>query len=62
MAGQYRQKKLTWIPILQIDEHANEGAAYVGYMDDLAVFDRSLTDVEVDGIYRLQKGIGELYP
>lgn len=38
------------------------GAAYVGYMDDLAVFDRPLTDVEVDRIYRLKKGIAELYP
>ncbi|HTU21438.1 MAG TPA: family 16 glycoside hydrolase [Gemmataceae bacterium] len=38
------------------------GASYVGYMDDLAVFDRSLTDVEVDRIYRLKKGIRELYP
>ena len=38
------------------------GASYVGYMDDLAVFDRALTDVEVDRIYGLKKGIRELYP
>lgn len=38
------------------------GAAYVGFIDDLAVFDRSLTDVEVDRIYGLKKGIRELYP
>jgi hypothetical protein len=38
------------------------GANYVGYMDDLAVFDRPLTDVEVDRIYGLKKGIRELYP
>jgi hypothetical protein len=37
------------------------GASYVGYMDDLAVFDRPLTDVEVDRIYRLKTGIRELY-
>ena len=38
------------------------GASYVGYMDDLAVFDRPLTDVEVDRIYGLKNGIRELYP
>jgi len=38
------------------------GASYVGYMDDLAVFDRPLTDVEVDRIYALKNGIRELYP
>jgi hypothetical protein len=31
-------------------------------MDDLAVFDRPLTDVEVDRIYRLEHGIREVYP
>lgn len=38
------------------------GASYVGHMDDLAVFDRPLTDVEIDRIYGLAKGIRELYP
>lgn len=38
------------------------GASYVGYMDDLAVFDRPLTDAEVNQVYGLQKGIRELYP
>jgi hypothetical protein len=38
------------------------GASYVGYMDDLAVFDRPLTDAEVDRVYRLTHGIRELYP
>lgn len=37
------------------------GASYVGYMDDLAVFDRALTDPEVSGIYGLKNGIRELY-
>jgi len=38
------------------------GAAYVGQMDDLAVFDRPLTDVEVERIYGLKNGARELYP
>lgn len=38
------------------------GASYVGHMDDLAVFDRPLADVEVDRIYGLKNGIQELYP
>jgi hypothetical protein len=38
------------------------GAAYVGHIDDLAVFDRPLTDGEVEWIYGLKKGIRELYP
>lgn len=37
------------------------GANYVGHMDDLAVFDRPLSDGEVDRIYRLPNGIAELY-
>jgi hypothetical protein len=37
------------------------GASYVGYMDDLAVFDRPLTDAEVDRVYRLEKGVRELH-
>jgi hypothetical protein len=36
------------------------GAAYVGHMDDLAVFDRALTDGEVRYIYGLEKGVREL--
>lgn len=37
------------------------GAAYVGLLDDLAVFDRSLSDAEVKQIYGLHHGIRELY-
>ena len=37
------------------------GAAYVGYMDELAVFDRAITDGEVAQIYALKNGIRELY-
>jgi hypothetical protein len=38
------------------------GASYVGHMDDLAVFDRPLTDVEIDRLYGLAKGVRELNP
>jgi acetyl esterase/lipase len=38
------------------------GANYVGYMDDLAVFDRPLTEVEVTRIHGLKNGIRELVP
>ncbi len=36
------------------------GAAYVGYMDDLAVFDRALTDTDVRLLYGLKQGVREL--
>lgn len=38
------------------------GASYVGYMDDLAVFNRSLTSDEVQQIYALKNGITDLHP
>lgn len=38
------------------------GASYVGYMDDLAVFDRPLTDAEAERVYGLKAGVRELYP
>lgn len=38
------------------------GANYVGYMDDLAAFDRALTDAEAERVYGLKDGIKELYP
>ena len=38
------------------------GAAYVGHMDDLAVFDRPLTDKEVERVYQLQNGVVDLHP
>ncbi len=37
------------------------GASYVGYMDDLAAFNRALTEGEVERIYELKRGIRELY-
>jgi hypothetical protein len=36
------------------------GASYVGHMDDLAVFNRALTDVEVEQLYELNRGVSEL--
>lgn len=36
------------------------GAAYVGRLDDLAVFNRALTDTEVEQLYRLTHGAAEL--
>jgi hypothetical protein len=36
------------------------GAAYVGHLDDLAVFDRALTDGEVQQLYGLNEGVHEL--
>ena len=37
------------------------GAAYVGHMDDLAVFNRALTDREVERLFGLQEGVRELH-
>jgi len=38
------------------------GAAYVGHIDDLAVFDRPLSGAEVELLYGLRGGARELYP
>ncbi len=38
------------------------GAAYVGYMDDLAVFDRALTGVEIKQLGSLKNGVKDLRP
>jgi hypothetical protein len=38
------------------------GASYVGYMDDLAVFNRALTDAEAKRVFGLSIGVRELYP
>lgn len=37
------------------------GAAYIGHMDDLAVFDRSLRQEEVKQLYQLENGVRALY-
>ena len=36
------------------------GASYVGHLDDLAVFNRALTDGEVQQLYGLKEGVREL--
>jgi hypothetical protein len=38
------------------------GAAYIGHMDDLAVFERSLGDEEVKALFHLPNGVRELHP
>lgn len=40
--------------------HLVLGAAYVGHMDDLAAFNRALTDAEVKQLYGLKEGVREL--
>jgi hypothetical protein len=37
------------------------GASYVGHLDDLAVFDRALTDAEVQQLHGLKHGVQELH-
>ena len=37
------------------------GASYVGHLDDLAVFNRPLTDAEVKLLHGLKNGVRELY-
>ncbi|MDQ3623035.1 MAG: LamG domain-containing protein [Verrucomicrobiota bacterium] len=38
------------------------GAAYVGHLDDLAVFNRALNDAEVKQLFELKNGVRELHP
>lgn len=38
------------------------GASYVGHLDDLAVFNRALTDAEVTQLHGLKSGVRELHP
>ena len=38
------------------------GASYVGHMDDLAVFNRALTEAEVKVLNGLKSGARELHP
>lgn len=56
-----KEQTLTWYsgeaerPVIAL------GINYVGRYDDLAVFDRSMTDVEIKKIYQLEDGIATLY-
>ncbi|MDZ4403693.1 LamG-like jellyroll fold domain-containing protein [Prosthecobacter sp.] len=36
------------------------GASYVGHQDDLAVFDRALTDAEVERLFKMEGGVTSL--
>jgi hypothetical protein len=36
------------------------GAAYLGHMDDLAVFDRALAPAEVEALFKLDNGVADL--
>ena len=36
------------------------GASYVGHQDDLAVFDRALSDAEVEQLFKLEGGVSSL--
>jgi hypothetical protein len=38
------------------------GAAYVGHLDDLAVFNRAFSDAEVKQLFALKNGVRELHP
>jgi hypothetical protein len=38
------------------------GASYVGYLDDLAVFNRALSDAEVKQLAALKNGVRDLHP
>ena len=38
------------------------GAAYVGHMDDLAIFNRALSAAEVQQLFALKDGVRELHP
>jgi hypothetical protein len=37
------------------------GAAYIGHMDELSIFDRNLSEEEVKALFRLPNGVGELH-
>lgn len=37
------------------------GASYVGYQDDLAIFDRVLTEADVECLYGLKNGVRDLH-
>ncbi len=37
------------------------GIAYIGLMDDLALFDRALSPQEIEVLHRLPRGVAELY-
>lgn len=54
-----RQQTFTWDPA---ENKIALGLNYIGLFDDLAVFNRALTDSEVASLYRLEQGVSTLRP
>jgi hypothetical protein len=54
-----RQQTFTWDPA---ETKIAMGLGYIGLLDELAVFNRSLSDAEVAALYRLERGIATLRP
>jgi hypothetical protein len=54
-----RQQTFTW----DIDATAIAlGLGYIGLFDELAIFDRALTDAQVRALQQLEKGLAPLAP
>jgi hypothetical protein len=54
-----RQQTFTWDPA---ETKIAMGLGYIGLFDELAVFNRSLTDAEVAALHTLERGIATLRP
>jgi hypothetical protein len=54
-----RQQTFTWDPA---ETKIALGLNYIGFFDDLAVFNRTLTDAEVASLYKLDRGVASLRP
>jgi hypothetical protein len=54
-----RQQTFTWPPDLAA---VNLGASYIGAMDEIAFFNRALSDDEIRALYELPKGVAALAP
>jgi hypothetical protein len=52
-----RQQTFTWDPDNTV---MALGLGYIGMLDELSVFNRLLTDREVQAVYALEKGVGAL--
>ena len=54
-----RQQTFTWDPA---ETKIAMGLGYIGLFDELAVFNRSLSDAEIAALYTLERGIATLRP
>ena len=54
-----RQQTFTWDPA---ETKIALGLNYIGLFDELAVFNRALTEAEVASLYRLERGLAPLRP